>query len=108
MSSPVFLVNGVDLAAFPNFTQESTAFVSILLPNNRRIFHWFEATENASAIYGKVQRQVGSNHFTLIDRDISHPNDCVVSPDLPITKALRLIHPGSTRNRFRLEVLLND
>jgi hypothetical protein len=99
------VVNGVDLAAFPNFTQESTAFVSILLPDNTRIFHWFEGPDTSDAIYGFVQRHLGPVTFSLIDRDIACPENRVVPPAVVVSKALKPINPGSTRNRFRLQVV---
>jgi hypothetical protein len=100
--SIVLDVNGVNLVEFPNFIQESTVFVSIRLPNNTRVFNWFEGTDSSDSIYSFAQQHLGTSPFSLIDRDV--PSQSTVPLNQPISKALLPIHQGSTRNRFRLEV----
>jgi hypothetical protein len=105
-SRPILQANGVSLADFKDFTQETTAFVSVVLPNRTRIFNWFAGADQSTSIYNFVRPSLPEGtQFELVDRDLPAV-DCLVPPGLPIAKALRPINPGSSRNRLRLAVRL--
>lgn len=99
-------IDGIDLLTnFPDLAQESTAFVSIILPDHTRIFNWFTGTKPAESIYDFVKESLPdeTKRFVLVDRDLPEAEDRI-DPNLSIGKSFHHIYQGSNRSRYRLAV----